>query len=243
LDNFCWGDPLRPETLGTLVEAAKGCHDAAVHYGTPFISGKDSLNNEYYGTDGLRHAIPPTLLISALGLIDDVNMSVTMDLKKAGNLLYLVGEFAPTFGGSHFNLVIGGQEVSENVPGPTRIAPKVYAALHKAICNDLVCSIHDLSEGGLAVAAAEMVIGGRLGLEVNLTAVDSIRMLFGETNGCLLVEVAPENALMFEKKIENLPVLRVATILEKQALVVCNNNQTLFSIPIGDLVKAWSSSR
>ncbi len=243
LDNFCWGDPLRPETLGTLVEAAKGCHDAAVHYGTPFISGKDSLNNEYYGTDGLRHAIPPTLLISALGLIDDVNMSITMDLKKAGNLLYLVGEFAPTFGGSHFNLVIGGQEVSENVPGPTRIAPKVYAALHKAICNDLVCSIHDLSEGGLAVAAAEMVIGGRLGLEVNLTAVDSIRMLFGETNGCLLVEVAPENALMFEKKIENLPVLRVATILEKQALVVCNNNQTLFSIPIGDLVKAWSSSR
>ena len=67
LDNFCWGDPQRPETLGSLVEAARGCHDAALRYGAPFISGKDSLNNEYRGPDGRRHAIPPTLLISAHG--------------------------------------------------------------------------------------------------------------------------------------------------------------------------------
>src|SRR5258706_481577 len=86
LDNFCWGDPLRPETMGSLVEACRGCHDAALFYGTPFISGKDSLNNEYLGTDGQRHAIPPTLLISAIGIIHDVNTAVTMDLKNAGNL-------------------------------------------------------------------------------------------------------------------------------------------------------------
>ena len=90
LDNFCWGDPLRPETLGSLIEAARGCYEAAVYYGTPFISGKDSLNNEYLGSDGLRHAIPPTLLISAIGLIDDVNQAVTMDAKEAGNLVYLL---------------------------------------------------------------------------------------------------------------------------------------------------------
>jgi hypothetical protein len=86
LDNFCWGDPLRPETLGSLVEACRGCHDAALFYGTPFISGKDSLNNEYLGSDGQRHAIPPTLLISAIGIINDVNQAITMDLKEAGIL-------------------------------------------------------------------------------------------------------------------------------------------------------------
>ena len=79
LDNFCWGDPLRPETMGSLVEACRGCHDAALFYGTPFISGKDSLNNEYLGADGQRHAIPPTLLISAIGIIHDINSAVTMD--------------------------------------------------------------------------------------------------------------------------------------------------------------------
>ncbi|HET9910029.1 MAG TPA: phosphoribosylformylglycinamidine synthase subunit PurS, partial [Anaerolineales bacterium] len=94
LDNFCWGDPLRAETLGTLVEACRGCHDAALFYGTPFISGKDSLNNEYLGIDGLRHSIPPTLLISAIGIVQDVNQSISMDLKEAGNYVYLIGEFS-----------------------------------------------------------------------------------------------------------------------------------------------------
>ncbi|RPJ26216.1 MAG: phosphoribosylformylglycinamidine synthase, partial [Chloroflexi bacterium] len=89
LDNFCWGDPLRPETLGSLVEACRGCRDAALLYRTPFISGKDSLNNEYLGSDGQRHAIPPTLLISAIGIIEDVNTAITMDLKEAGNDIYL----------------------------------------------------------------------------------------------------------------------------------------------------------
>ena len=88
LDNFCWGDPLRPETLGSLIEAARGCHDAALHYRAPFISGKDSLNNEYLGADGLRHAIPPTLLISAIGIIEDVNRAVTMDLKETEDVVY-----------------------------------------------------------------------------------------------------------------------------------------------------------
>jgi phosphoribosylformylglycinamidine synthase len=80
LDNFCWGNPLRPETLGSLVEAARGCHDAAILFRTPFISGKDSLNNEYLGADGQRHAIPPTLLISAIGILDNITNAVTMDM-------------------------------------------------------------------------------------------------------------------------------------------------------------------
>ena len=91
LDNFCWGNPNLPDRLGGLVRCAKGCHDAAVAYGAPFISGKDSLNNEYTGADGKKHAIPGTLLISALGIVPDVARTVTMILKAAGDRLYLVG--------------------------------------------------------------------------------------------------------------------------------------------------------
>jgi phosphoribosylformylglycinamidine synthase len=175
LDNFCWGDPLRPETLGSLVEACRGCHDAALFYGTPFISGKDSLNNEFLGLDGLRHAIPPTLLISAIGITPDVNRSITMDLKEVGNFIYLIGDYSP------------GKNSIPDVPDST---PRIYRALYRAITNGMIRSAHDLSEGGLAVAAAEMCIGGRLGMEIDFEE----SAFFTEVNGCLLVEVPPENA-------------------------------------------------
>src|SRR5207249_10111020 len=104
LDNFCWGNTARPETLGSLVRAAEACRDVALAYGMPFISGKDSLNNEYHSGD--RHiVIPPTLLISALGRVPDVRRCVSMDLKEPGNALYLVGETKDEMGGSHYHLV------------------------------------------------------------------------------------------------------------------------------------------
>ena len=261
LDNFCWGDPMRPETLGTLVEAAQGCYDAALRYGTPFISGKDSLNNEYVGSDGLRHAIPPTLLISAMGIIDDVNQSVTMDLKEAGNLVYLIGDFAPVFGGSHYNLstvdsgtVDGGPStvnssstvhglpstVGESVPGISDNAPAVYRALHQAILQGLVRSSHDLSEGGLGVAAAEMCIGGRLGLTMELEAEDTLRTLFGETNGCLLVEVEPGNTAAFEKLFQTLPSLRVAVVTAEPNFVIQKAGKEISFAPVDDLVTVWN---
>src|SRR5262249_25672309 len=107
LDNFCWGNTARPEVLGSLVRAAEACRDVALAYNMPFISGKDSLNNEYHAGD--RHmVIPPTLLISALGRVPDVRRCVTMDLKEPGNLLFLVGATKHEMGGSHYHLVLGG---------------------------------------------------------------------------------------------------------------------------------------
>src|SRR5439155_24338738 len=104
--NFCWGNTDRPAQLGSLVRAAMACHDLAIALGTPFISGKDSLNNEYRYEDasGNRQtiAIPPTLLISAIGQIADVRKAVTMDLKEQGNLLYLVGLTKDELSGSHY---------------------------------------------------------------------------------------------------------------------------------------------
>lgn len=238
LDNFCWGDPLNPQTMGSLVECVRGCHDAAIQYGTPFISGKDSLNNEYYGKDGMRHAIPPTLLISALGIMEDYSRAVTMDLKEAGNLLYLVGFPEPKLSGSHYALVTG-ESFSEEIPGRSEPAPAVYAALHAAIRARLVRACHDLSEGGLGVAAAEMCIGGRTGLDLRIEAEDPLRALLGETNGCLLVEVKPEYAAAFEIHFAKLPVQLIGAVTKAQRLTVTNRGKILLSLPVDDLVSAW----
>lgn len=221
LDNFCWGDPKRPETMGTLIEAARGCHDGALLFGTPFISGKDSLNNEYLGADGLRHAIPPTLLISAIGIIEDVNKAITMDLKEADNSVYLVG--------SKQLSVISKQ----SVPDVPKTAPVVYRALHKAISQGLVRSCHDLSEGGLAVAAAEMCIGGRLGLILD----ESIpaEACFAETNGCLLAEITPAAEADFRALFEGLPLTRIGHVTAEPVLKIAG-----VSIPVEALVKSFT---
>ncbi len=220
LDNFCWGDPLRPETMGSLVDACRGCHDAALFYGTPFISGKDSLNNEYLGSDGLRHAIPPTLLISAIGIIHYVNQAVTMDLKEAGNVVYLVGSYQLS------------DASDQSVPDVSKETLHVYRALHQAITSGLVHSAHDLSEGGLAVAAAEMCIGGRLGMNVVPTLVG----MFTEVNGCLLVEVSPANAAAFENQFTNLPLIKIGEVTSKPVLNISN-----VEIPVEELFHAFNS--
>lgn len=218
LDNFCWGDPNRPETLGALVEAARGCYDAALHFGTPFISGKDSLNNEYLGPDGQRHAIPPTLIISAIGVIEDITKAVTMDLKEAGSVIYLVGEI---------------QNLKSRIQNPN-----LYRALHRAMLAGLIRSCHDLSEGGLAVAAAEMCIGGRLGLSIT-TGAD----VFAETNGCLLAEVRPVDCSTFESLMGDLPHQRLGLVTAARRLNITTRSQTLLSIRLKELVAAFNSPR
>jgi len=243
LDNFCWGDPLNPQTLGTLVESARGCCDAAIFYKTPFISGKDSLNNEYMGKDGLRHAIPPTLLISSIGWMPDFNQAVSMDLKQPGSRLYLVGSPDLKLAGSHLALVENWPDNSSaDTPAPSPNAPAVYGALHRAIEQGLVLSCHDLSEGGLAVAAAEMCIGGRLGVEIALSGSDPVLSLFGETNGCLLVEVSPDQADSFESVFGSLPYQCIGQVLTEPNLCIKRQGQSLLSLPVEQLVSAWQSA-
>jgi phosphoribosylformylglycinamidine synthase len=222
LDNFCWGDPLRPETLGSLIEAARGCYDAALLYRTPFISGKDSLNNEYLGSDGLRHAIPPTLLISAIGLIDDVNQAVTMDVKEAGNVVYLLN--------------------AEYESRTAEYAPAMYRALHKTMTGRLVRACHDVSEGGLAVAAAEMCIGGRRGMSLTIAADDAAVALFGEGNARLLVEVKPDDGDTFQALFDRSVVKRIGAVTAGTRLNISTQTQALVSVSVAELVKAWIRS-
>lgn len=214
LDNFCWGNTDRAETLGSLVRAAIACHDYALALGTPFISGKDSLNNEFRvqepSGDSRTIAIPPSLLISAIGQVADVRKCVTMDLKAAGNRLYIVGITGDEMGGSHAGLVRNLQ--GGNVPQVNaELAKATFAAVHAAIDAGLLRSCHDLSEGGLAVAIAEMCFAGGLGASLSLENVPSAlfgvqlteremdaTLLFSESNSRFLCEVAPVNVAAFE---------------------------------------------
>ncbi len=215
LDNFCWGDCEKSETLGSLVRAAIACHDLSLVLETPFISGKDSLNNEfsYVDAEGAKHtiAIPSTLLISAMGQVDDVAKCVTMDLKAAGNLLFLVGETKDELGGSHFALVNGLTGGAAPAVDPL-MAKQTFASLHEAIQLGLVRSCHDLSEGGLAVAVAEMAFAGGIGAEIELDSMptgdkplSAAVRLFSESNTRFLCEVSPEHAAAFKQQLGDIP--------------------------------------
>ncbi len=252
LDNFCWGNTDRPETLGSLVRAALACHDVALALGTPFISGKDSLNNEFRPAEGEPISIPPSLLISALGQVDDVRRCVTMDLKEPGNSLYLVGLTHNELGGSHFTLVAG--LAGGHVPKVDALRAKAtFAALHRAIRRGLVRACHDLSEGGLAVAAAEMAFAGGLGLDLDVDrvpcepdAADFAVRLFSESNTRFLCEVPPQHADAFEAIFsgeqtsgEAVPCRRIGTILDLAWLQVRGKHTRLIHADLNSLKEAW----
>ncbi len=193
MDNFSWGNPTRATTFGELVVAVRGCCDAAVAYAAPFVSGKDSLNNEYLTAEGTRHAIPPTLVITAVAAVPSAELAVTPDLKQAGNALVLLGRTASEFGGSHLAKVLG-DTAERAVPAPDAMSPALYRSLHQAMLRSLVVAAHDCSEGGLAVAVAEMAIAGRCGAQVDLTHVhpDVVTALFSESSGRIVCEVRPD---------------------------------------------------
>ena len=241
LDNFCWGNVTDPELLGALVRTAEACRDAALAYGTPFVSGKDSLNNEYKSPTQ-RITIPSTLLITALGRVPDVRQCVTMDLKAAGNRLLLVGTTKDELGGSHYHLVTG--KTGGRVPCPDlATAPKIFAALHQAIRRGLVRSCHDLSEGGLAVAVAEMAFAGGVGADVTglgAVGLSDVAKLFSESATRFVLEVTPENVAGVAALFGDLPVSDIgATVAEQRLRVAGADGEWLVWAKLADLKEAW----
>jgi phosphoribosylformylglycinamidine synthase subunit PurSL len=223
LDNFSWGDPRRPTTLGELVAAVRGCCDASVAHGAPFVSGKDSLNNEYLGADGARHAVPPTLVITAVAHVPDANAVITPDLKQAGNVVVQIGRTACEFGGSHFSKVHSDADAHPTpmpVPAPNPDAPARYRRLHRALRSGRIMSCHDLSEGGLAVALAEMSIGGGLGIHVRtLPAPDPFSALFAESTGRFVCELATDDIAWLEGELGE-PVTALGTVTTEPVLSI-----------------------
>jgi phosphoribosylformylglycinamidine synthase II len=245
LDNFCWGDTRRPEMLGALVRAAQACYDMAVAYGTPFISGKDSLNNEFE-SDGEIISIPHTLLISAIGVMEDVSRAVSMDFKQAGNLIYIVGETCNELGGSEYFRARGF--IGNAVPrvNPQR-AKELMARLSVAMNKGLVEACHDCSEGGIGVALAEMAFAGGLGATVRLKAVPlgepvdrDDYILFSESNSRFLVEVAPESKDEFEKTMGGVDLAEVGRVNDLGVLEVSGlGGGRVLAESISDLKEAW----
>ncbi|HTK76590.1 MAG TPA: phosphoribosylformylglycinamidine synthase subunit PurL [Gemmataceae bacterium] len=244
LDNFCWGNVNDPETLGGLVRAAEACRDVAIAYGMPFISGKDSLNNEYRSAERTIK-IPGTLLISALGQVPDVRRCVSMDLKSPGHVLYLVGETRDELGGSHYNRVTG-QTGGE----PPRLnldrAPKLFRALHAAITQGLVRSCHDLSEGGLAVALAEIAFAGNVGADISYQPEVRAReesWLFSESPTRWVVEVTPVNVAAVEAAFAELPLIRLGTTTAEPRLRIAGKSgEWIIWAPLKELKAAWQNS-
>ena len=194
LDNFSWGDPRRATTLGELVAAVEGCVAAATAHRAPFVSGKDSLNNEYTGADSERHSVPPTLVVTAVAHVPDADRCVTPVLERARNVVVLLGRTRCEFAGSHLDLVLGAPAEPGTVPAPDPAAAHRYRRLHRAIVDGLVRSCHDVSEGGLAVALAEMCIAGRLGVTVTaLPGSDLATALFSESQARFVIEVRPRD--------------------------------------------------
>ncbi|GHO53391.1 phosphoribosylformylglycinamidine synthase subunit PurL [Ktedonobacter robiniae] len=265
LDNFCWGNPNDPEQLGTLVRAVKGCYDASVGFKVPFISGKDSLNNEYRA-DGKRLPVIPTLVISAVGVIEDASKSVDMSLKTPGNLLYLVGETRNELAGSHYTEVIDQASFKAFVPHtsvPTVHIERAYTimkALGEAIRQGLVRACHDLSEGGLAVAAAEMSLASLLGVKLDVaqvgregTALDEVHphardivRLFSESPSRFIVEVTPEQLSTFEQHMRAAGAAELAylgMVTNTPRFIVQDGDEELINVSVEELQESWKGGQ
>ena len=248
LDNFSWGNTSKPECLGGLVRASRGCYDIALYYGTPFISGKDSLNNEFKAGDKTI-AIPPTLLISAICVMPDVSKAISMDVKSPGNLIYIIGMTKNELGGSHYYYTYGF--VGNSVPKvDTETAKRTMDLLANATGKGLVRSCHDCSEGGIAVTAAEMSFAGGYGMELDLSQVpveegiarDDV-VLFAESNTRFVVEVEQQKQSEFEAAIEGASYGCVGKVVENDMFTVLSlSGEKVISEKITDLKEAWQAT-
>jgi phosphoribosylformylglycinamidine synthase II len=243
LDNFVWGNPEKPERLGSLVRACEACYDFSTIFRAPFISGKDSLYNE-----SPLGPVTPTLLITAVGIVPNLQVTTTMDLKASGNLLYIIGDTYNELGGSEYYKLKGylGASVPKVKGGK---AKRTFKAVIKAIDQGLVKSCHDLSEGGLAVAAAEMAFAGGFGLELDLAKVPGKElerndfMLFSESNSRFLIEVEERDRQNFEALMKGKACKKIGKVTKEERLVILGlNKKVVVDASISELRCCWKKT-
>jgi phosphoribosylformylglycinamidine synthase II len=247
LDNFCFGDVRDEDILGDLVQATKACYDYATCFKTPFISGKDSLNNYFIDKDkkGKRErlSVPPTLLISSISVIENYKYAITSNFKGKGNLIYLLGETKNELGGSEFGKLfnIGGEVPSVN----GELALSIFNKLSEGIKEGLFLSIHDISSGGLGVALSEMTFTNGIGCAINLSRVDSdLRediILFSESNSRFVIEVAEKNKKRIEELFKGAPYYLLGKTGGNH-MVVSNKNGKIINQPVDKLFKVWDKA-
>lgn len=253
LDNFCWADPIHtPENpegknrLAQLVLACEGLYDACMAYGIPLISGKDSMKNDYrHGK--WRISVPPTLLISAIGKIDDVSLAMTTDFKCEGDAIYVLGKTCDELGGSEYFAAKGISQQDAQVPKVNfskNLA--LYRKVSLALSRSLLSSCHDCSEGGLAIALAECSIGGKLGAKVSLDAIRGKRLspssaLFSESAGRFVVSVKKKNELAFKKLMRGVPCENIGTVTGA-SFEITHAGKPIVGLQVSELSRAWKKT-
>ncbi len=266
VDNFCWPDPLPSEKnpdaahkLALLVRANHGLHQLALTYGTPFVSGKDSMKNDFLGKSrfgkDIKISVPPTVLVTAIGHVPDVTKTVTTDFKKAGHRVFLVGKPSRNLGGSELLLEFQLPESAEvPLPPPVDGAAHIglYRKMHRAIQRGLLASCHDVSEGGAAVAIAESALGGDLGLLVEVHSIqDRIKayggtvaeFLFNEAPGRFVVSVAPDHVSAFLKELDGEELVPFGEVAANGIFRVMRSGLVLLDCSVADLRAAWKGDR
>ncbi|MFW9854348.1 MAG: phosphoribosylformylglycinamidine synthase subunit PurL [Candidatus Thorarchaeota archaeon] len=245
LDNFSWGSPEDPENLGALVEACRACYESATALGTPFISGKDSLYNDFQTKHGETITIPHTLLITCVGIIPDIRKSITSDFKQGDNSIYIIGDTYNELGGSLYHQVRGIQNgVIPDVPNPQKVK-EIFDKTTAAIDAEIILACHDCSEGGIAIALAEMCFGGNMGAEVDLEVLkgevtSDIEALFSESNSRFIVEVAQTEE--FENLMEGIPINHLGYVKGSSIKISGINKDLLIDVTVKELKGIWQQT-
>jgi phosphoribosylformylglycinamidine synthase II len=257
LDNFCWCDPVLsektpdgPYKMAQLVRSNQALYDVCMSYNLPLISGKDSMKNDFY--DGTtKISIPPTLLFSVIGKIEDARKAVTMDVKRPGDIVYLLGKTGDELGGSEYFTLAG--VIGNKVPKVDAArAYQRYQAYHRTVLAGVVASCHDLSDGGLAVAAAESAFAGGYGMTLDLSRVlwkgdESVRndtaLLFSESASRHLVTVHPEHRDLFESIMSGNCFASIGVVTVEPSLAVTGlNGSSVLCAGLAELKEAWQAT-
>lgn len=247
LDNFCWPDPVQsPKTpdgeykLAQLVRCCQALYDICTAYDIPLISGKDSMKNDYKIGD-TKISIPPTVLFTAAAILDDVDRAVSMDVKRPGDVVYVLGETRHEMGGSEYLAL--RRQLGETVPKvDIRAARSLYEKLARAIRERLVASCHDCSDGGLGVALAESAFAGGYGIEVDIAPLglaSNVVALFSETPSRFVVTVAPDKCEAFEAMLEGSTFYRVGSVIADPVFKLAGAHGLRAEAPIYVLKEAW----
>jgi phosphoribosylformylglycinamidine synthase len=257
VDNFCWPNiQYHPESnpdgklkAAQLVRANWALRDYCLGFGIPLLSGKDSMyvDGSLVGDFGERHKVSglETLQFTGTSVIEDVQRCVTMDLKAAGDFLYVLGITRNELAGSEYydffdytGLNVPEVRLEEVLP--------LYQALEDAIRSELLASAHGVYRGGLGIHLALMAAAGGLGLEVELAKVpaEGVKreetLLYSESAGRFIVSVAPEDRTAFEERFKGLPCSCVGRVMEKEKLTVrALTGEVLFSVGLRQLKSAW----
>lgn len=254
LDNFCWTDSYNPYRIGQLESAVKACYDFATFYQTPFISGKDSMSNEFRGFDRNGKItviqIPPTLLISSLAIIDRPQNIVSLDMKNPGDLIYLLGETQDEMGGSEYFRYLCDKNKDNHIGNhlPQVNAKKnlsLYQTFFRAIIKELISSSISVGKGGLAISLAKSAMGGMCGFQVILTKIAHNNLpaeilLFSESQGRILVTISPDNKYKFENMFKEIHYRLIGAVSkDKKIIIQSSGNKEMVACDINSLLTSY----